>query len=502
MRVGIIALLQESNTFLPARTQLAHFKQDVLLEGKAIRQRFAGGNHEVSGFFAELAHQGVEAVPIFAARALPYGEIAADAWRTLMRMLFDALDRAGACDGYLVAAHGATVSEEEPDADGAWLSELRARVGLDTLIVGTLDPHANLSPRMVAACNALVAYRTNPHVDQLPCGREAASLLVRTLRKEIRPTQEAAFPPVAISIERQDTSAAPCRPLYELADAMLEREGVLSNSVLLGFSYADVVEMGSSMLVVTDDRPALAQQCANELAERLWRDREQFVPNLISVDEALDAAQQLDGPVCLLDMGDNVGGGGPADATWLVHALHRRRVGESAVVLCDPEAVACCEFGGIGTVLRLSVGGHSGSLHGEPFDAEFTVLGLYDGKFTESQPRHGGYSSFDQGRCAVVKTSHGLTLLLTSRRMAPFSLAQLTSCGLDPRQFRVIVAKGVVAPMAAYESVCRHFIRVNTPGVTTADLTQLAYRRRRRLLFPLESNFQWQPQAETRGLGR
>jgi len=77
--------------------------------------------------------------------------------------------------------------------------------------------------------------------------------------------------------------------------------------------------------------------------------------------------------------------------------------------------------------------------------------------------------------------------------MAPFSLAQLTSCGLDPRQFRVLVAKGVVAPIAAYQSVCDHFIRVNTPGVTTADLATLPYRRRRRPLFPFETDFDWRP---------
>ncbi len=78
--------------------------------------------------------------------------------------------------------------------------------------------------------------------------------------------------------------------------------------------------------------------------------------------------------------------------------------------------------------------------------------------------------------------------MVTSRRMAPFSLQQIRHAGLDPASFRLLVAKGVHAPVAAYGEVCRHFVRVNTPGVTTADLGQLAYHRRRRPLHPFERN--------------
>jgi microcystin degradation protein MlrC len=71
--------------------------------------------------------------------------------------------------------------------------------------------------------------------------------------------------------------------------------------------------------------------------------------------------------------------------------------------------------------------------------------------------------------------------------MVPFSLGQLTSCGIDPKQFDVIVAKGVHAPVAAYEEVCPTMIRANTPGVTTADMTRLPFHQRRRPLFPFEA---------------
>ena len=66
------------------------------------------------------------------------------------------------------------------------------------------------------------------------------------------------------------------------------------------------------------------------------------------------------------------------------------------------------------------------------------------------------------------------------------SLQQLLSCGLDPQQFRVFVAKGVNAPLGAYRPVVTRFIRCNTPGPTCADMTQLPFHRRPRPLFPFE----------------
>ena len=122
---------------------------------------------------------------------------------------------------------------------------------------------------MVRATDALIGYRTNPHLDQRERGREAARLMARILRGEVRPTQAAAFPPLAINIERQHTAAPPAASAYEALDDMLADKRVLSNSLLLGFPYADVREMGTSVLVVTNDDPELASRLADELAEYL-----------------------------------------------------------------------------------------------------------------------------------------------------------------------------------------------------------------------------------------
>src|SRR4029078_3584788 len=80
----------------------------------------------------------------------------------------------------------------------------------------------------------------------------APRLMVRTVNGERHPTMAAAFPPIAINIEKQCTSEEPCHSFYKLAHAQPEDERVLFNSIMLGFPYADVAEMGSALIVVTN----------------------------------------------------------------------------------------------------------------------------------------------------------------------------------------------------------------------------------------------------------
>jgi len=346
---------------------------------------------------------------------------------------------------------------------------------------------------MVQSCDALIAYRSNPHLDQRERGIEAAGLMVRTLDGRIRPTMAAVFPPMAINIERQMTEEPPLAECYDVADRQRSKDQVLSNSVVLGFPYADVEEMGTSIIVVTDDAPERADRLAGELANCLWTRRHEFVGRFVDVETALDECMQLDGPVCLLDMGDNVGGGSPADGTFIAHEIHKRRLPRSFVCLYDSDAVRQAEQAGVGQTVSLRVGGKTDARHGQPLAATCRVRSVHDGRFREQQVRHGGLASFDQGRTAIVETDYGMTVMLTSRRMAPFSLQQLKSCGLDPSEFRILVAKGVHAPVAAYREVASHFIRVNTPGSTCADTTRLEFHHRRCPLFPFELQMEWRP---------
>jgi microcystin degradation protein MlrC len=492
MRIGILALLHESNSFVTQPTTLERFREDLYLQGPEIADRLANSHHEVGGFFEGLRRANdsspVTAVPLVAFRATPSGPITADAFDHLLGRVVRSIEQSGPLDGLLIAAHGAAVTEADPDADGFWLAKVREIVGKETPIVGTLDPHANLSPAMVDACDALIAYRTNPHLDQRQRGDDAAGLIIAALRGEVRPRMSAAYPPMVINIERQCTSEPHLRAIYEIAERQLSRPGVLSNSILLGFPYADVAEMGAATIAISDDDPALAEELSGELADALWSARDTMVGRLIEVDQALDRCEAVAPKrVCLLDMGDNVGGGSAADGTVIAKALHHRKLGPSFICLYDPGGVERCHQAGVGNTVSIHLGGHTDGIHGDPIELSVRPLRFHDGRFQESQPRHGGITHFDQGETVVAESIDSpLTLMLTSKRMVPFSLQQLLSCGLDPSAFRILVAKGVHAPLAAYREACDVFLRVNTPGSTCADLNRLTFQHRRKPLFPFE----------------
>lgn len=453
-----------------------------MLWGEAIYKEYKHAFHEVGGFFEGLEQEKLEPVALYFAFQQASGTITADALEKLWQDIEKSLEQGGQLDALLIAAHGAAVCESQPDMDGWWLSKVRERVG-SIPIVCTLDPHANASQKMIDAVDATVAYRTNPHVDQRERGLEAAHLLARMLRGEVKPTQALTMPPVVINIERQLTSASPCLELQQLAEDIRKRPKVLSVSFILGFPYADVPELGSSFIVVTDNDAALAKIYADELANYLWQNRHAFVGQLIEIEDALEQIAKMQQPICLLDMGDNIGGGSPGDGTFLAHALLAKNM-KAFVCLNDPDAVRQFE-GNVGQTLHLTMGGKTDRLHGKPLEAPVTLLSLHDGHFSESEARHGGATSYDMGRTALVEMN-ALTIMLTSKRMAPFSLQQLLSCGVNPRDFAAIVTKGVHAPVAAYAPVCPTLLRVNTKGVTSADLNHFHYQQRRKPLFPFE----------------
>lgn len=502
LRIAVAGFLHESNTFLSVPTTYEHFVNASLTRGPALLARWSNAHHELGGFLDVLQsppsenQAPVEVVPLLATFAIPSGTITASAYERIAAELLADLANAGPLDGLLLALHGATVSEAYPDADGELIRRVRLATGPHLPIVTTLDLHANVSPQMIALANATVAYRTNPHLDQRARGQEAAQLLLRTLRGEIRPVQALETPPLLINISRQQTAVLPARALYDDLAHVLTWPGVLSASVTLGFYYADVPEMGAAFFVVTDHDPALARRAARYLATRAWQRRDEFSGALPTPAEAVAlAAQAPRRPVALMDIGDNVGAGSPADSTLLFAEVLRQNVSNALVILYDPESAAACLAAGPGQAVCLHVGGKTDSLHGAPLAVEGIVRALTDGHFVEREQRHGGWGACHQGLTAVLETAEGHSIILTSRRMAPMSLQQVLSTGVQPGAKDILIVKGVVAPRAAYEPVCPTILLVDTPGVTSDNPRHFTYHRRRRPLYPLEPAATYNPET-------
>jgi microcystin degradation protein MlrC len=486
MRIAVAGFMHESNTFASIRADRAAFAQQGLALGTEMLTEWRDAHHEVAGFLQAGAVEGFEPVPLLMAWATPSGPVTTDAFDEITGELVERLRRARP-DGLLLALHGAMVSDGHRDADGEVVARIRAAVGRDFPLALTFDLHGNLSPRLAELCDVAVAYRTNPHVDQRECGSRAARLLVRWLRGEVRPRLALARPLMLINIMKQDTSREPLAGFMRRARHIEQQPGVLSASLLPGFAYTDVPQMGPSVVVVADGDHDLARRHADALAAELWEAREQFDVRLPDAAQAVaQALTQTRTPVVLVDPGDNVGGGSAADGTVILAELLRQKATGAVVCLYAPEEVRACAAAGVGAEVALHVGGKVDRLHGDPVAVTGRVALLHDGTYVEEQVRHGGKRVNHMGPTALVELVGGNRLVLTTLRHPPFSLGALTCLGIRPAEQRILVVKAAIAYKAAYGPIAGAIIEVDTPGLTAINPGRLAYRHIRRPLWPLE----------------
>jgi microcystin degradation protein MlrC len=270
------------------------------------------------------------------------------------------------------------------------------------------------------------------------------------------------------------------RSLLGLARADERRPGILGVSVMAGFPYADVPEMGPAVIAVADrDRP-LARAVADELAARMWEVRQEFRVPCPGPAEAVRQALASDRrPVVLVDLGDNIGGGSAGDGTVLLAELIRSKARDAVAVLYDPDAVGAAREAGVGGRFERAVGGRVDRLHGEPVFVRGIVRSLHAGTWVEDMPRHGGRRFNDQGPTAIVEVEGPIRLVVNSLRTPPFSLGQLTSIGIEPGRQAILVVKAAVAYKAAYGPIAGRVIEVDTPGLTSLDLSRFTYHHAR-----------------------
>lgn len=495
MRIAIAGFLHESNTFTPETTSRRHFEESFLHHGPELIPVWRDAHHELGGFIAGCEADALEIVPLIAAWATPKGPVTEDAYESIAGALLERLAGAGPIDGILLALHGAMVAEHLTSADSETVQRVRQAVGLDVPIILSLDMHANIAPPMVHVPDATVAYRTYPHVDQRDRGIECARILRRAIAGDVQPAQAAVKLPLLIHIVQQHTSSGPMAEVMQEVDRIASLPGILSASVAPGYIYADVPHMGVSAVVVADGDRARAGKEAKALAQFIYDRRDALNAGLPDVATSVARAKTVDGTVCLMDSGDNIGAGGPGDSTFLFDEILRQRVPRACVVLYDPAAARQCADAGVGAEVALSVGGKTNDRHGRPIPIEGRVRHVSDGVFEEPEPRHGGMRVYDQGLTAVVETRDGHTVIVNSLRVMPTSLHQLLSLGVRPKDHKVITVKGVTAPRAAYDAIAAETIAVDSPGVTQAGPESFDYRNRPRPLYPLDEVEGWTPQA-------
>lgn len=488
LRVALAGIYHETNTFATVPATRAAFDAGTL-RGAALLERYGDSHHPITGFVEACAGEPVELVPLLYAHLNPCGMVEADAFEALAGELLGALAQQGPFDVVLLAQHGAAVSAEHADADGELVARVRAAVGPAVTVGVVLDLHANVTGRMVESADVVVGYRENPHTDPRPRGLECARLALAAARGELRPVQRLVRLPMVVPILGGWTGGGPMRELMEDAARVAVRHGLRSRTVFHGFGYADVPQLGASVLAVADGDADAAERAAQALARLLWERREQLrgdaLPTAAAVAEAWRRSADAR-PLVLLDVGDNVGGGSPGDSTVLLAEALAQGAHDLVATLCDARAVEQAIAAGEGAELELELGATTRASVGPRLALRGRVARVSKGRFEDPNPTHGGFRFHDGGPTVRFATAEGAELIVTSRALATRTPEQLRAVGIDPRAHRLIVAKGVVAPRAGYAGTASDFLLADTPGVTTADLARFAYAHRPRPLWPLE----------------
>jgi hypothetical protein len=160
-------------------------------------------------------------------------------------------------------------------------------------LVATFDCHANLSQAMVDHADMLIGYDTYPHIDMAARGREVADALAAMLQQAARPACAFRKLPLLTAPQMQATELAPMKKIMAALHRFETDGAILNGSIAVGFPYADIADLGASILTYAEDQSA-ADRVADQLAEMIWEARDQFQPDLMPVDEAVTRAMAAD----------------------------------------------------------------------------------------------------------------------------------------------------------------------------------------------------------------
>ncbi len=489
--VFIAGFQHETNTFAPSLADWEAFNRGdafpAYIRGEAMQTQFTGVNIPVGGFIDAAKRHGWQLWPSVWAGASPSSYVTRDAFERIATDLLQDLKQALAhgVDAVYLDLHGAAVAEHADDAEGELLSRVRALIGENMPLVASLDLHANVTQRMLSTADALVAYRTYPHIDMAETGERAAELLQRRLRLGRREALTVHRLPYLISLNAQSTWLQPAKDIYAAIDEIDKaHHSVLS--FCMGFAAADFEEC-APVLWAYAGQAQQAQAAAgtlHQLAAPPAQWRIDFLDAREAVTQALALAAQHERPVLIADTQDNPGAGGDSNTTGLLHALLQQGAGQrypGAVaigLIYHPEVAAKAYAAGVGAeidvVLGVSVMTYAG-MSDAPVVARARVVAISDGRCVLKGLMMRGMTS-QLGQSASLDIE-GVRVAVVSGKAQLFDREMLRILGITPEAMKVIVLKSSNHFRADFEPIASKVLVAKAIGPMAADPGDLPWRK-------------------------
>jgi microcystin degradation protein MlrC len=338
-----------------------------------------------------------------------------------------------------------------------------------------------VTPQMVEHADALIAYRTYPHVDMADTGRAAAKhleLLLRTKQKFAKAFRQLPF---LIPISWQCTNDQPTKGIYQKL-AALQDDAVPTLSFAPGFPAADFRDCGPSVFAYGRTQ-ADADAAADTIANVIIGHENDFDGRIYTPDEgvryAMELAKTASKPIVIADTQDNPGAGGDSDTTGMLRALVRNNAIKAAIgVIYDPESAKAAHAAGVGAVVTLALGGKSGIAGDAPYRETFVVEKLSDGQFVAPGPYYGG-RDMDMGPSAALRIGD-VRVVVSSHKAQLADQSMYRYVGIEPTEQSILVNKSSVHFRADFEPIAEKLLICAAPGAMPADPATLPWTRLRR----------------------
>ncbi|WP_082874951.1 M81 family metallopeptidase [Burkholderia sp. MSMB1589WGS] len=475
MKIYVGGFLHETNTFVETHTQYADFANGAngpIAVGDAI---FAmrDANLPISGFLQSVADTPNVVVPGIWTYATPSGLVMDDAYE---RIVNEILRRATEVrpDAIYLDLHGAMVSERYEDGEGELLRRLRVQIGPRPIIVASLDLHANVTEQMFEHADALVPFRTYPHVDMAKTGARAARTLFRIAESGRRSHRAFWRAPFLIPIEAMSTSQSPAAEIYALV-ADVERRYDVDLGVALGFPAADIRECGPAVWACGSSKRGV-ESALDELKLLIVESEGKWKTTYFSPDEAVLRAKKLADsalhPIVIADTHDNPGAGAASDTTEMLEALLRHRVRRAAIgIVCDPAAARRAHEAGVGTRVSMALSEHTN----HPLRGDFLVESISDGLCRLEGPMMQNLE-LHLGPCACLKIDDVRVVVSTVKtQLLDRNLYRMV--GIAPEKMAILVNKSSVHFRAAFEPIAEAVLIARTATGIVTDPERLPWRK-------------------------
>jgi microcystin degradation protein MlrC len=503
-RIAVLGFAIECNRFAPVTTA-ADFQQDVDIRGNQIVSEARSGASitmpDLPGFFTEMDRTGPwTPVPLRVALAQPGGPVEQRFFQDYLSEIETGLKTAGPLDAVFISAHGAALAEGTDDPDGDLFEVVRRCVGPDIPVIAVFDLHANVSRKMIDNLSVFVGYRENPHTDIYERGVEAAKHMRECLAGTRTAIEMVKLPLVPPQISLL-TAKGPYADLINYGQRKMAGD-VMNVSVMAGFAYSDSPKNGLTAVVTARNaNRRAAAKLALKIAKRGWDTRERFKRAMMSLADAVQLAASVGRdrrrkPIILADVGDNPGGGGRGNTTYLLRALKSAGVQNVMFgVFNDAVVAGKAHELGEGATFTASFNSQEHQEFSLPFDCEATVVKLSDGRFVGRRGVLKNVSA-DMGPSALLDLG-GIRLVVISHRCQCMDPRQFEMFGLDIAEARVVVVKSRGHFRGGFDELFKpdQIYEVDCPGLTSPVLANFTWTKLPRPVYPLDEETTWTPPA-------